>query len=115
MAHWAGLGLGYTYLDNQNLEKNVISRYALDNLRHQFVAKWRVNHGRFSNELIYRYNERVNLGSYNLLDDRISYQLKDWNLYLLVNNITNTKYTETSLVPMPGRWFHVGFNYRMKW
>lgn len=115
LAHWAGISLGYTYLDNQNLEKNVISRYALDNLRHQFVAKWRINHGRFSNELIYRYNERVNLGSYNLLDDRISYQLKDWNLYLLVNNITNTKYTETSLVPMPGRWFHIGFNYRMKW
>lgn len=115
LAQWTGLSLGYTYLDNQNLEKNVISRYALDNLRHQFVAKWRVNHGRFSNELIYRYNERVNLGSYNLLDDRISYQLKDWNLYLLVNNITNSKYTETSLVPMPGRWFHIGFNYRMKW
>ena len=115
LAQWTGLSLGYTYLDNQNLEKNVISRYALDNLRHQFVAKWRVNHGRFSNELIYRNNERVNLGSYNLLDDRISYQLKDWNLYLLVNNITNSKYTETSLVPMPGRWFHIGFNYRMKW
>lgn len=111
----AGFNLGYTYLDNQNLEQNIISRYALDNLRHQLVAKWRMSHGGLSNELIYRYNERVNLGSYNLLDDRISYQIKDWNIYLLVNNITNTKYTETSLVPMPGRWFHVGFNYRMKW
>ena len=112
--HWLGYSLGYTYLDNQNLDKAIVSRYSLDNLRHQFVAKLRNNFKGLSNELIYRYNERVNLGSYNLLDDKISYQFKNFNVYVLVNNITNSDYIETSLVPMPGRWFHAGFTYNIK-
>lgn len=111
--NWLGYSFGYTYLDNQNLDENIISRYSLDNLRHQFVAKLRNNYKGFSNELIYRYNERVNLGSYNLLDDKISYQFKNFNVYVLVNNITNSDYIETSLVPMPGRWFHAGFTYNL--
>lgn len=113
--NWLGYSVGYTYLDNQNLDKTIISRYSLDNLRHQFVAKLRNSYKGLSNELIYRYNERVNLGSYNLLDDKISYQFKNFNVYVLVNNITNSDYIETSLVPMPGRWFHAGFAYRFKW
>ncbi len=110
--NWLGYSFGYTYLDNQNLAKAIVSRYSLDNLRHQFVAKLRNNYKGLSNELIYRYNERVNLGSYNLLDDKISYQFKNFNVYVLVNNITNSDYIETSLVPMPGRWFHAGFTYQ---
>ncbi len=113
--NWLGYSVGYTYLDNQNLDKTIISRYSIDNLRHQFVAKLRNSYKGLSNELIYRYNERVNLGSYNLLDDKISYQFKNFNVYVLVNNITNSDYIETSLVPMPGRWFHAGFAYRFKW
>ena len=101
-------------MDNQNLDKAIAARYSLDKLRHQFVAKLRNNFKGLSNELIYRYNERVNLGSYNLLDDKISYQFKNFNVYVLVNNITNSDYIETSLVPMPGRWFHVGFTYNIK-
>ena len=112
--HWLGYSFGYTYLDNQNLDKAIASRYSLDNLRHQFVAKLRNNFKGLSNELIYRYNKRVNLGSYNLLDDKISYQFKNFNVYVLVNNITNSDYIETSLVPMPGRWFHAGFTYNIK-
>ena len=110
---WLSYALGYTYLDNQRLKDEVVSRYSLDNLKHQFVAKLKNQYKGFSNELIYRYNERVNLGSYNLLDDKISYQYKNLNLYVLVNNITNSDYVETSLVPMPGRWFHVGFTYKL--
>lgn len=112
--NWLGYSFGYTYLENQHLDDKIASRYSLDNLRHQFVAKLKNNYKGLVNELIYRYNERVNLGSYNLLDDKISYQFKNFNVYVLVNNITNSEYVETSLVPMPGRWFHAGFTYNIK-
>lgn len=111
---WLGYSVGYTYLDNQRIDNTVTSRYSLDNLKHQLVAKLRNNFKGFSNELVYRYNERVNLGSYHLLDDKLSYQFKNLQLYVLVNNITNSNYVETSLVPMPGRWFHAGFTYKFK-
>ena len=105
---------GYTYLDNQDLDKEY-SRYSLQNLKHQFVAQVDVKFLKyFSNQLIYKYSERVNLGSYNVLDEQINFRYKDLNFYVLINNLTNTKYVETNLVPMPGRWFHVGFTYQIK-
>jgi vitamin B12 transporter len=105
---------GYTYLDNQ-YKNEELSRYALQNLRHQFVAQVDVKFLKyFSNQLIYKYSERVNLGSYNVLDEQINFRYKDLNFYVLINNLTNTKYVETNLVPMPGRWFHVGFTYQIK-
>lgn len=106
--------LGYTYLDNQ-YKNEELSRYALQNLRHQLVAQLDVKFLKFfSNQLIYKYSERVNLGSYNIVDEQINFRYKDLNFYVLINNLTNTKYVETNLVPMPGRWFHVGFTYQIK-
>ena len=106
--------LGYTYLDNQ-YKNEELSRYALQNLRHQFVAQLDVKFLKFfSNQLIYKYSERVNLGSYNILDEQLNFRIKDLNFYVLINNLTNTKYTESNLVRMPGRWFHVGFTYQIK-
>ncbi len=107
--------LGYTYLDSKAFEpQNLISRYVLENLKHQFVAKLENRlFANLKNQLIYRYNERVTTGSYQLLDEKITYDFKNLNLYLLINNLTNTKYTETFGVPMPGRWFHIGFTYKI--
>ncbi len=109
------LSVGYTYLDNKiNREDQAFSKYVLDNLRHQFNAKLHAKYWRFGTEVVYRYNERIALGSYNLLDAKLNYQTDKLNIYLLVNNITNAEYTETSLVPMPGRWFMLGFTFKNK-
>ncbi|MGV4414212.1 TonB-dependent receptor plug domain-containing protein [Chryseobacterium sp. T1] len=109
------LSVGYTYLDNKiSKDDKDFSRYVLDNLKHQFNAKLQLKVKKLGADVIYRYNERVALGSYNLLDAKLNYQLPKLDLYLLVNNITNTRYTETSLVPMPGRWFMLGFTFKNK-
>ena len=107
--------LGYTFLDSKAKEpQNLISRYVMENLKHQFVAKLENKFFKnFTSQLIYRYNERVTTGSYQLLDGKLGYDFKDLNLYVLVNNITNANYTETFGVPMPKRWFHVGFTYKI--
>lgn len=102
--------LGYTYLDNElkNI-KSKYSKYSLDNLRHQLVIK--VEHKlikNVSNQIIYRYNDRVSLDDYHLLDDKLLYRLKGFSAFIQLNNILNTKYTETNLVPMPGRWIQIG-------
>lgn len=106
--------LNYTYLDNR-YKNTELSRYALSNLKHQLAAEVDVKFLKFfSNQLIYRYTERVNLGSYHMLDEQLNFRYKDFNFYVLINNLTNTKYVETSLVPMPGRWFHIGATYQIK-
>jgi len=112
---WMKYTVGYTYLDNRFKELNDLhSRYVLDNLKHQFVAKLQVKFLQyFTNELVYRYNDRVNLGSYNLLDEKLSFNKKDFSVYALINNVTDSDYTETFGVPMPQRWFHIGFSYNI--
>ena len=107
--------VGYTFLESKNSQpQNLMSRYVMENLKHQFVAKLE---NRFfknlTNQLIYRYNERVTTGSYQTLDEKLSYDFRNLNLYILINNITNTEYTETFGIPMPKRWFHVGFTYKI--
>lgn len=119
LADWVSYSLGYTYIDNKReLSKDILSKYALENLKHQFVAKLEnrfLKH--FSNELVYRYNERLGAGSYNLLDEKLSYNAPQFSVYVLINNLTNTQYSEMSepvQVPMPGRWFHIGFSWKVK-
>jgi len=110
---WLKYTAGYTYLDSKMKESNeFVSRYILDNLKHQVVAKLETRFLQyFTNELVYRYNERMNLGTYNLLDEKLSFAKKDFSVYVLINNLTNTKYTEAFGVEMPQRWFHLGFSY----
>ncbi len=103
--------LGYTFLETKNSQpEHLISRYVMENLKHQFVGKLEnrfLKH--FTSQLIYRYNERVTTGSYQTLDEKLSYDFRNLNVYVLINNITNSDYTETFGIPMPKRWFHVGF------
>ncbi len=106
--------VNYTYLDNQ-YKNTGLSRYALQSLKHQFVAQLDVKFLKFfSNQLIYKYSDRLVLGSYNTLDEQLNFRYKNFNFYVLINNLTNTKYTESNLVPMPGRWFHAGVTYQIK-
>lgn len=112
---WLKYSLGYTYLDTEFKQVNqFVSRYVLDNLKHQFIAKLQTKFLKyFTNELVYRYNDRVNLGSYHLLDEKLSFNKKEFSVYVLLNNVTNSDYTETFGVPMPQRWFHIGFTYNI--
>jgi len=97
--------VGYTFLESEHQQPS--------GLKHQFVAKLEVLFlKKITNQLIYRYNERVSTGSYQILDEKLSYDAKNYNIYIMVNNILNTDYTETFGVPMPGRWFHVGISFK---
>lgn len=107
---------GYEYIDKELKNGGgVNSRYALDNLNHQLILG--VQHriiGGLSNNLKVRYIDRATLDNYWLLDARLNYQYKRLNLYLEASNLTDTRYTETNLVPMPGRWIRGGVRYEFE-
>lgn len=109
----AHLMLSYTYLDAKILlPDDVISRYALENLRHQFIVRlvnqWPLQ---LHSQCIMRVLERVNAPNYFVLDSRVSRQHKQWLFYAEATNIMNQKYTEAGFVPMPNRWIRGGFSY----
>ena len=109
------LGTRYSFIyASQSADPVYRSRYALDQLRHQLVlfADFKVGK-HLSASIRGRYLERVNLEDYTVLDSRINWKGRKWSAFVEATNIANTDYTETSLVPMPGRWASAGLNVRV--
>lgn len=104
--------LDYTYIDAEIIDDSdiAISRYALDNLSQQLIAGVDIDilPKRLSMHTNYRYLDRVSLEDYQLVDLKLSYKGNNFNAFINANNVLDTQYRETNLVPMPGRWFGIG-------
>ena len=95
------LNLGYTNIKDNNYVTNInFSKYLLNSLKHHFTSKLNLNYIRNVNHsFVYKYAERSDKSSYNILDSKIMYKK---GLFIYVNNIFDEVYSETNLVPMPG-------------
>ena len=103
------LNLGYTNIKDNNYVTNInFSKYSLNSLKHHFTSKLNLNYIRNVNHsFVYKYAERSDKSSYNILDSKIMYKK---GLFIYVNNILDEVYSETNLVPMPGMSFLVGIS-----
>ena len=103
------LNLGYTNIKDNNYVSNInFSKYSLNSLKHHFTSKLNLNYIRNVNHsFVYKYAERSDKSSYNILDSKIMYKK---GLFIYVNNIFDEVYSETNLVPMPGTSFLVGIS-----
>ncbi|SEA14905.1 iron complex outermembrane recepter protein [Flavobacterium gillisiae] len=110
------LQFGYSFIQNDIEESTyAFSQYSLNSLKHQFVGSYNMQFLKnFSNTISYRYAERTAGDSYSVVDLGASYTLHAFELSLFANNIFNTEYTETNLVPMPkgNLLFGVQYNFR---
>lgn len=106
----------YTYL-NPAVEtpSESLSKYAVEALRHQGIATARaLLWQQVQLSVSARYQQRINVNDYTLMDARVGYQWKQFLFYADANNIFDKQYREISTVPLPGRWVAAGvrFNYR---
>lgn len=101
-----------------NLIKNpeIETRYALDHLRQQFVFNASVLiMKKISLTGTYRFIQRQNLNAYNLIDVKLNWQFRSFlQFFAESSNLTNTRYTETGYVQMPGRWSRVGLTLKLQ-
>lgn len=109
------LNLGYTYLDAAiETPSEKISKYAIDALRHQFIASLRTT---FFNKIQLnvnsRYQYRISANDYTLLDARLALLFTHWNIYVDASNILDTDYKEIGAVPLPGRWYTLGLRLQL--
>jgi len=108
------INLGYSFIEDDIKENNVeFTRYSLNSIKHQFTTSLDSKFNNiFSQNISYRYVERTNGSSYNVVDAKLLATIKKGlQLSLTANNIFNTEYTETNLVPMPKGTIMIGFNY----
>jgi len=103
----------YTYLDPKFTKtNNAFSHYALENLRHQVVA--RIDFGflkYFKLSVTERYMSRMNYKDYGLWAVRLSAQLKGFEIFVDGDNLTNVQFVEAGAAPLVGSWYSVG----VKW
>ncbi|WP_291100378.1 MULTISPECIES: TonB-dependent receptor plug domain-containing protein [unclassified Flavobacterium] len=110
------LQIGYSFIEDDVKHSNYnFSQYALNSMKHQFVGSYTMQFLKnFSNTISYRYAERTTGNSYSVVDLGASYHLKAFEISLFANNIFNTAYTETNLIPMPkgNLLFGIHYNFR---
>ena len=107
------INIGYSNIDDELLETDfAFSRYALNTLKNQITGTYtfEINEKIYST-IAYKNAERSNEEKYTVIDFRTSYKLDKFTLSVILNNILDTEYSETNLVPMPGFNSLVQINY----
>ena len=101
--------LGYTNIKDNNYVTNInFSKYSLNSFKHQLVSKLNLSYLKnISHSIVFKYLERSDNSNYSVLDSKIIYKK---GLFIYVNNLLDAAYSETNLVPMPGRNFLVGIS-----
>ena len=103
------ISIGYTKIKDNNYVTNInFSRYSLNSLKHHLASNLNLNYTKNINHtIVYKYAERSDKSNYRVLDSKIMFKK---SIFIYINNILNEQYSETNLVPMPGRNFLIGFS-----
>ena len=113
--------VSYSYINqDKEQEKNIVSQYALEYLRHKLVANAQIP---LWEQLMlgvnFRWQNRVgqytdfdgivqDYQPYALVDTKLTWQQPKYKLYLEADNLFDKNYRDFGQVEQPGRWLIVG-------
>ncbi len=95
--------LGYTYL-NEDLKavRANYSKYIINSLNHHLTANVKTQFTKnLTQSIVYKFAERATGESYSVVDVQVKLLISQLELTITGNNIFNTSYIETGIVPMP--------------
>lgn len=95
--------LGYTYL-NEDLKavRANFSKYIINSLKHHLTVNLRTQFTKnLTQSIVYKFADRAAGDSYSVVDAQLKLNINTIELTLTGNNIFNTSYIETGIVPMP--------------
>jgi len=120
------LKASYCYIhQNKDREPDIESQYALEYLRNKVTASLLTNPwGKLHLGLNMRWQERMGTYTdfsgvvqryrpYCIVDGRLSWQERAWDVYVEANNIFNKSYRDYGNVPQPGTWIVGGIAVRL--
>lgn len=110
------LNVGYTFIEDEVKELDInFSRYSINSLRHHLTSTFNTQ---FINNLFQsitvKHAERTSGDIYTVVDATLTLQINGLEISAMANNIFNTEYTETNLVPMPKGNMLFGLKYKFK-
>ena len=108
------LKIGYTYLSDDLREVAVnFSRYSINSFQHHFTSSYITQ---LTNSLQWftglKYAKRPTMEGYTVIDTNVQWRFNSFQLTVSMNNLLNEVYSETNLVPMPGRNVLVSLQYQ---
>jgi vitamin B12 transporter len=117
--NWFNIGnvsLRNTLLTNNIKFEGASSKYINDHLSHQAVMQLGFNTGKYiQHQIIGRHYQRFNTEKPSLiLDWRTQYNNANWTVFADITNLNNQEYKLSGFVTMPGRFFNLGVQYRLK-
>ena len=95
--------LGYTHL-NEDLKavRANFSKYIINSLNHHLTARLKSQFTKnLTHSFVYKFAERATGESYSVVDAQLKLLIPGLELTVTANNIFNTDYVETGIVPMP--------------
>ena len=97
------ISFGYTYLNEKLGEQRAnYSKYILNALTHHLVGQLKTQFLKnLTHNIIYKFADRVSGESYHVIDAQIKFKLDKLELSIIGNNLFNSTYIETGIVPMP--------------
>ncbi|GAA4295084.1 TonB-dependent receptor [Aestuariibaculum suncheonense] len=110
------LSVGYTFMEDKIGDINLdFSRYSINSLKHHFTSRLSTRVTKNINfNVIYKYAERTQGLSYNVLDASAIFNINQLELSITANNIFDADYIETGIVPMPPSNVLFGLRYNFK-
>ena len=98
------INIGFSNINDDLKETQFnFSRYALNSLKNHITATYMFEiNEKISSSLVLKNAERINEKNYTVIDFKTSYKFTKFAISIILNNILDTEYSETNLVPMPG-------------
>ena len=98
------INIGFSNINDDLKETQFnFSRYILNSLKNHITATYMFEiNEKISSSLVLKNAERINEKNYTVIDFKTSYKFNKFAISILLNNILDTEYSETNLVPMPG-------------
>ena len=99
------LKFSYTFIKDDLKAVDVnFSKYSINSLKYHFASTFVSNiSSNIQCFVALKYADRPSIGRYTLLDLNLQWDWKSFQFNASANNLLDTQYSETSLVPMPGR------------
>ena len=119
----SSLQFSYNYMDqDKKATANIQSKYALEYLRHKFVAQVAIPLWKgVGMNLAYRWQDRVGnymkgdvlteYAPYAVFDAKLHWTHKQSKLYVEANNLFDKKYYDYGNIPQPGFWMKAGWSF----